>query len=294
MKESPRISNVVILSVLFILFACQIKAQDTLIYKNNDKRIVKLLELGIDEIKFRNLEDSSDVTRVIEKAEIKEIRLANHEIIRFNEDLMDARLSDDDQKKNQAIKLNFFAPLMNHLSFSYERMIKPWVNVEGELGVIGVGFANNEEDASGFLFRGGLKLIRRPDFQVRGQKLTHVLHGKYFKPEILYNRYSKRITYDPGFFSTAPSYTDKLDYSNLSIIMNFGKQYYVKGGFLIDLYFGLGYGAQFVNGKQVKDFNSSIYQSEEDYNDNFPYTHLQGNASFPISFTFGMRFGLAF
>ena len=36
MKESPRISNVVILSVLFILFACQIKAQDTLIYKNND------------------------------------------------------------------------------------------------------------------------------------------------------------------------------------------------------------------------------------------------------------------
>ncbi len=76
--------------------------------------------------------------------------------------------------------------------------------------------------------------------------------------------------------------------------MNFGKQYYVKGGFLIDIYFGLGYGTQYVNGKQVKDFNNSIYQTGEDFNDNFPYTHLQGGPSFPISFTFGMRFGLAF
>ncbi len=294
MFTSHKASIMAFLVVGLIFLVSTSQAQDTLIYKNNDKRIIKLLELGIEEVKFRNLEDSSDVVRVIEKSEIKEIRLANKEIIKFNVDLMDARLSEVDQNKTQAIKFNFFAPLMNHLSISYERMLKPWINVEGELGVIGVGFANNEEDASGFLFRGGLKLIRRPDFQIRGQKLTHVLHGKYFKPEILFNKYSKRLTYNPGFLSVTPSYTDHLDYSNFCIIMNFGKQYYVKGGFLIDLYFGLGYGVQYVNGKQVKDFNNSLYQTNEDYNDNFPYTHLQGNASFPISFTFGMRLGLAF
>lgn len=265
-------------------------AQDTLIYQNNDKRIIKLYEIGIDEIKFRNLNDSNDVIRAIEKAQIKEIRLANKEIVRFLPNPMLARFSDKELSKHRALKFNFLSPMLNHIAFSYESMLKPWINLEVEAGLLGVGVKSINENASGGLIRTGIKFIRKPDFKKRGQKLSHPLHGKYFKPEFIFNHYTETVyesSSSNNIFGPTIRTATKLGFTNIALSLNFGKQSYLVGGFLVDTYLGVGYGVQRINRKSGK--NKSNYN----YYDRFPFSHVQGDEEFPISFTFGIRLGLA-
>lgn len=303
MKNSKQLKKPVLLLsfLLTILSIGSLRAQDTLIYQNGDKRVIKMIEIGLDEVKFRNMNDSSDVVRVIEKTEVKEIRLANHETIRIATDPMDAQYSTKDLNKKQAVKINFLGPLFNQLSFSYEKVIIPWVNFEGEIGIIGVGFSTNSEDAGGYLVRGGVKFIRKPDFKIRGQKLAHPLHGKYFKPEFIFNHYSKKISYDEAVYLGPPSYgyqytqhEEDFNYTNVAVVLNFGKQFYLNGGVVIDTYLGIGYGTQIINGESFRKYQTDDFDEGYDIIDTFPFTHAQGGPSFPISFTFGIKMGYAF
>ena len=290
MKNFFKVSKFIVVLFFINSFVNKVNAQDTLVYQNGDKRIIYVNEIGLDEIKFRNLNDSSDVIRVIDKSELKELRLYSHEIVRFTVDPLDAKFTDKELKKTHSIKFNFLSPLFNHIAFSYESMIKPWMNLEIEAGLIGVGFSSNSDDASGGLIRAGVKFIRKPDFKIRGQKLSHPLHGKYFKPELIFNHYTKTI--NESFYSLGYPYqynqsSNNIKFTNVAINLNFGKQHYLAGGFLIDTYLGIGYGLQLINGKSESNNNFNSYH------DGFPYTHAQGNLNFPVSFTFGIRLGFA-
>ena len=282
-------------ALLLMTSSIAVKAQDTLIYKNGDKRIVHVIETGLDEIKFRNMNDSSDVIRVLEKDQFKEIRLASHEKIEIFNDPMSARFTEKELKKINAIKFDFLGPLFNYISISYERMLQPWMNIEVEAGIIGVGIVSNTEKTSGYLLRTGTKFIKKPDFKLRGQGLSHPLNGKYIKPEIIFNQYNREIleqttTLIPGTwqYTYQRSIKDRR-YTNLSFNLTFGKQYFLASGFIIDTYAGVGYGLQLINGKKA-DPNTSEFDDGSDY---FPYTNAFGGPEFPITFTFGVKMGMA-
>ncbi|MDZ7613836.1 MAG: hypothetical protein U5K51_09125 [Flavobacteriaceae bacterium] len=45
-------------------------------------------------------------------------------------------------------------------------------------------------DASGVFFKFGYKLIRTPDYYLKGMKYAHILKGSYIKPEIALSSFS--------------------------------------------------------------------------------------------------------
>jgi hypothetical protein len=290
MKTLLKISRFFLVLFLMNCFPKLLQAQDTLVYQNGDKRIIYVNEIGLDEIKFRNLNDCSDVIRVIEKSEVKEIRMYSHEIVRFKIDPMEVKFTDQELRKTHALKFNFLSPMFNHIAFSYETVLKPWINLEVEAGLLGVGFSTRNDNASGGLIRTGFKFIRKPDFKLRGQKLSHPLHGKYIKPELIFNHYTKTVYESSSYYNifgpTIQTATN-LGFTNIALNLNFGKQSYLGGGFLVDTYLGVGYGVQLINRK------SSNKNANYNYHDGFPFSHVQGDEDFPISFTFGIRLGFA-
>lgn len=266
------------------------KAQDTLIYNDSHIRIVKLLEVGLDEIKFRELQDSSEIIRSIDREELKEIKCASKEKITILKDPMIARFTEKELKRNNAIKFAVFSPIFNNLSFSYERVIHPWLNYQGTLCLIGVGHHQENQDASGFALRNGVRFFHKPAYRQRGVGMFHPLHGKYIEFEFVFSNYTKTWVEEEEEFSWfGPSYSyeiyHKAKFTNYVFNINFGHQYLLDSGILLDMYFGVGMGGQISNSK-----TSGLYDDSES-EDYTPYTHVWGGKNLPMTFTTGLRIG---
>ncbi len=297
MKNINTLQKTVAAIIVLLLAAVRLNAQDTLIYNNGDKRIVTIIEIGLDEIKFRNINDSSDVIRVVEKEEFKGIRLFSGESVLLNQQPMAARYTPKDMSKTHDIKINFLNPLYNLFSISYEQMIKPWLNAEAEVGIIGVGLTSSSSGGHGYSIRNGIKLLKRPNFKLRGQGLSHPLNGGYFMPELTFNHYTRDIEYwdySSGFWGSYSSYTEKVKYTNMAFTLTFGKQHYLSAGILIDYYVSVGYNVQLINGKRAQDTPETDLNYDGGFIDYSPYNFLYGGLDFPIAFSSGIRMGFAF
>lgn len=279
--------NFILLVILLLPLAS--KAQDTLVYNDNHTRIVKLLEISLDEIKFREFQDSSEIIRSIPKEEIREIRCATNEKIVISRDPLSARFSDKELKRVNAIKFALFSPVFNNLSFSYERVIHPWLNYQGTISFIGIGHHSDGQDASGFAIRNGIRFFHKPDFRLRGIGMFHPMHGRYTEFEIVFSTYNR--TWTEGGISTGwynvytPEVRFKQNFINYAFNVNFGSQKILDGGIILDIYAGLGAGGQIAS----KATGSNGQEAAGD--DNFPFTHFWFGKNIPMTFTTGLRIG---
>ncbi|MFN8155679.1 MAG: hypothetical protein U0Y08_15665 [Bacteroidia bacterium] len=297
MKNINTLQKTVAAIIVLLLAAVRLNAQDTLIYNNGDKRIVTIIEIGLDEIKFRNINDSSDVIRVLEKEEFKGIHLFSGETLLLNQQPMAARYTPKDMQKTRDIKINFLSPLYNMCTVSYEQMIKPWLNAEAEVGIIGVGLVSSESGGKGYSIRNGIKLLKRPNFKIRGQGLSHPLNGGYFMPEFTFNHYSRNYEYwdySSGLWGSYATQTQKVKYTNMSFTLTFGKQHYLSAGIMIDYFISVGYNVQLINGKKAVEDPAWDLTTDGGYIDYSPYNFMYGGPDFPIAFTSGVRMGFAF
>jgi hypothetical protein len=258
---------------ILLFSSYQLSAQDRIIKTDNDTIVCKVKEILSDEVKYIIPETSMDILFGIDKNEILKIILENGKELSFSHSLYGTKTYEN-QKKN-AIKVNFLAPLTGNMTFSYERLIRPSRSWEVSLGIIGLGDDFNDEDPRGVFAKFGMKFIKSPDFYLKGMRYAHVLKGTYVKPEIAFSTYS----YDPVnyYYGDDIISYDRDRESNWAMAVNIivGKQYVFNDIFLLDMYFGLGYGF-----------------SKDNSDESYHYGFSGGNSDTPLTVTGGIKIGI--
>ncbi len=283
------------LTAFLVLFSMVIQAQDYIHKKNREILKVKLIEIGTDEIRFKDFDNPDGPMFSIEKEKVSKVEMENGDEITIK----NVKSFDDpdyytDQNKNN-IKWSFSGLMFNHLTFIYERSLTPSTSFEGGFSLVGVGYAPSGENLgeynlrnpSGVGFRAGYKLKRSPDVYLSKMRYGHILKGAYFKPEIILSVYSE----DVPTFAKPPSQTGydiaRKNATSGALMMNLGKQWIFSDQFSLDIYFGIGYGFS----------NSENYKFEDDNYRDTPASLMYGFLlvpEIPLAFSGGFNIGYVF
>ncbi len=282
--------QLLLLFTFFIFSFSYSFSQDTIRTKN-DTLIGKVLEIGIDVIRYNDISNINGPVISILKSDVVEIRYENGSKFLIKPDPYEVNKAVEVRKKSHAIKFEFLSPVTNDIAFGYESMIKVGKNLEIKLGVIGPGTQPNEEKASGMFFKGGIKFLTSPTYYIQGIKYAHSLHGTYIKPEIIVNSYTKSKSINNpiynGNYYVSNVTSEKIRYTNLCFNIVFGKQFLLGNILTFDYYFGIGYGFRDSN------FNSDNLIEYYD-NENYSYSHSYIGDDSPLIVTGGLTLGVLF
>lgn len=223
-------------------------AQDTLFQRRGPVLIVKVLEVGTDEIKYKKLDNPDGPVYVVEKSSLKSISYANGQT-----EQMFTSFKDPQQYAGQltkGIKIDFLAPLIGYTAVSFEKSMSPLKSYELSLGIIGAG--KNEQlgysyingtgeyyrrNAFGGFLQAGYKFNKLPNFFSKGSRMTHVMQGTYAKPIAILGAYGDHaLSYKSG----QPE-VEKRSIFFGAVLIDFGHQWVFGDKFLLDIYYGLGY-----------------------------------------------------
>jgi len=166
--------------------------------------------------------------------------------------------------------MEFFSPLTGNTTIGYESYVKDWQSWEIKVGVIGIGTDNTDVNPSGVLIKGGPKFKLNPDFVTSDLKGSHLLSGKYIRPEIVFSQYSEDVQIDDGNGNFSD---EREDFTSIAFLITYGRQYVLADVMTLDYHIGVGYG----------------YDSSE--NGNYNYSHSNGAPDFPIAVTAGFTIG---
>jgi len=250
-------------------------AKDTIVKRNGEKIICTVKEIGTAEIKYVREEYKPDLIFSIEKKEIDRIIFADGQTQKFEAEIgiyeNVERNSEELYKiqKKSILKMDVLSPIANTTSLTFERCLKPGRSLEFSLGAVGLGLSEKKDKASGILFRGGYKLMRSPDFYLRGMRYAHILKGPYIKFEFDFASY--HIESYKDIFEDRESYT----LTKWALLMVFGNQWVFNDNFAVDLYYGIGPGK---NNLEHLDWS-------------YPYGFITFGKGFPLAFSFGLRCG---
>lgn len=262
-------TKALLLILLTVFISAQLlQAQDQIYKKTSEVIHCKVKEIGLEEIKYQLPEPNNEIIYSISKDKISRVVLENGQEIIFKDNFSDPE-NYIDNKKN-AIKVDFLSPLTGNTTFAYERSIRPGRSYEVTLGIIGLGIDPGDVNPAGFFTKGGIKFIKSPDFYMRGMRYAHVLKGGYVKPEIAFGYFEQDDYYDSYYSS---GYTRESVIS-VALFLNLGKQWIIDNAFLMDFYFGFGYGFS----------DGSNYET-------YYYGYIIGDGSFPIAFQAGLKIG---
>ncbi len=263
-----------LLTLVLLFITVSTFAQDKIFKKNGDVINCKVTEIAADEVKYFYSENPKLIFG-IDKAKLEKVQFGTGETIAIKSNAF----FDEEYYANQhkhAIKIAFLSPLFGHTEFSYEQYIKPGRSWEAAIGIIGLGQDTYGLDAAGVYGKFAYKMIRKPDYYSSRMHYSHILKGAYIAPEIAF-RY---MTYDDnGYYDySSSSYHDGDRASDVAfaLTLKIGKQWIIDDGFIVDIYFGLGYGT---NGG-------------DEYYDPMPYGFTVGG-EVPIAATAGFRIGWA-
>jgi hypothetical protein len=248
-------------------------AQDKIIKKSGAIIEAKVTEIAVDEVKYYYAENPKLVFG-IDKVLVEKIEFSTGEVIVMEKNSFRNSEYYVDQNKH-ALKINFLSPLMGSTEFVYEQSIKPGKSWETALGIIGIGFDPQDNNAAGVYGKFAFKFMKDPDFYMQRMHYAHILKGAYFAPEIGL-RYMAYDSYNYYYYSNYYNESrDREKEFSMAILLKFGKQWVFDNSFLVDLYGGIGYGIG------------------SDDNDALPYGFIV-TPEVPLSFTGGLRIGWVF
>ena len=273
-RNTMKTKTLILITLAVITLSNTSISQDYILKKNSDTIFCKIKEIATDDVKYSLPDYPGDVKFSIEKDKVRKAVFANGKEMFFQQEITNPE-NYIDQKKN-AIKVDFLSPLTGNTTFAYERSLKPGRSIEATIGIIGLGIDPNDYEPAGVFIKFGPKYIKSPDFYLRGMKYAHILKGGYVKPEVslgYYSRYFENHGEYPNY-----SYTEERE-SVLTgaIFLNLGKQWVYDNSFLVDFYFGVGYG-----------FDSNKRETE------YHYGHLVTSEQVPLSFAAGLKIGFLF
>jgi len=261
--------NLTIFLFVFITFSAI--AQDKIVKKSGAIIDCKVTEIAADEVKYYYA-DNPKLVFGIDKALVEKIEFSTGEVIVMEGNSFKNTEYYFGQHKN-ALKINFLSPLMGSTEFVFEKNIKPGKSWEAALGIIGLGFDNQEINPGGIYGKFAFKFIREPDFYMQRMQYAHILKGAYFAPEIAL-RY---VAYDTYNYNNSNYQTQvRKEAFGVAVLLKLGKQWIFDNSFLLDIYGGVGYG---VGG---------------DENETLNFGFLAGDGEVPIAGTAGIRIGWVF
>ncbi len=208
------------------MFAClSLSAQDLIVRKNPKAEITcKIVEIGEDLVYYSANLGGEERRFSIDKNNIVYIKFANGEVLKM-EDSMFGQNHYQDNTKN-AIKFNFFAPIMGFSEFEYERSIKPGQSWTAALGIVGLGFNTTNIDAIGISLSGGYRFYRSPDYYVRKMRYAHILKGSYVMPKIKFSLINAELEYSDylGYYYYGSPVIEDKNIATLNLMITGGKQ----------------------------------------------------------------------
>lgn len=270
-----------------LLRAQELAAPDTILFRTGERIAVHIDELGLDEITYRPI--GEDVRISVEKDAISRIRMHNGRIVNVTGDLMSVGFSQHTMAKKNVVKVEVLSLAFDHLTMGYERILKPWMNIEARASYIGVGNGRMKDQSTGVMVAGGIKFIARPDHIMRGMRLGHPLQGRYVKPEILVNSFTVNSHWNESYDwysgqSTAYQQQLRVHYTNVALNIVLGKQRLLGDGLTLDTWIGIGYAFQAVRADDPSQANEKT----------FCYNHMLLGRDLPIALSAGMSLGIAF
>jgi hypothetical protein len=263
--------------IILFFFVQPVVSQDLIIKKTQDTIFCKIKEIATDDIKYSLPEYPDDLRFSIEKGKVIKAVFSNGKEMVFVDEFSNPE-NYIGQKKN-AIKIDFMSPLTGNTTFAFEHSLKPGRSIEGTLGIIGLGIDPNDYDPRGAFLKFGMKFIKSPDFYMRGMRYAHILKGAYVKPEISFGYYSREFDfhdYSSSYYYNY--YTRREDVFTGAFHLDIGKQWVFDDAFLLDFFFGLGYGfATYPNNY----YDDPTYQ----------YGYIIVSETVPISLSAGLKIG---
>lgn len=257
-------------------FSSFIQLQDTIFKRNGEKIICAVKEIGTSEIKYINKEYNAELLFSILKNDIEKITYSDGKVQVFeyqpvsNENIEQNSQELFQAQKKNALKFDFISLVNNTFCLTYERCLKPARSLEFSLGVVGFGIAKKDDNASGILFRGGYKLIRSPEFYMKGMRYAHIMKGPYLKLEFDFASYGIE-----GYKDLFDSEREKYTLTKWGLLMVFGNQWVFNDNFVVDFYTGLGIGKN----------------NMEDLDWTYPYGFTTFGDGFPLAMSMGLRIG---
>jgi len=285
----------IILTLIFSASYCQDK-----IYRNNGKIVeAKILEIASDEVRYKEFNNQDGPIYILETDKIKKIVFANGTSQQFHDNVKDPERYVG--QSNKAIKLNFLSPLYGYTEIGFEKSTGVGKGYEFSLGIIGLGKSEQLEyyttqletvkrGQAGVFISGGYKFGKLPDFIIFGKtKMTHLMQGTYAKPILYFGYYKENQVVDKGN-STYEVGKQNVTFGALQIEL--GHQWVFSDKFLLDLYWGFGYGAD--NKKEAYQYDPSspnYYYDEFDGTTAFNYANARAGNSPGFSLTWGLKLG---
>jgi len=263
---------------LFIFFLlCKVAtAQDIIVRTNNDSMRVKVLEVGTDKIKFRRYGVKTGPPLEIYKNFVKEIIFENGTRVTILYDLRAVSPDLTIKEKKHGLKVDFIAPVLNHITIGYEQMLKPGMNAEIKVAYIGPRISTAISPSVGYFIKGGVKFVWLTEEISKGLRHFPPLQGSYFKPELIYSRY------------TTDGENGKINFSNYGFNILFGRQYIIDNFLTLDYCGGVGFALQYSSYKPL------LPKDEQDVDFNYAFSHLYFGKNLPLILGGGLTIGFIY
>ena len=242
-------------------------SQDIIVRTNNDSIRAKVIEITLDKIKFRYNNVKDGPVLEIHKNNVKQIIYENGSKLTIVYNRYEIPSEMIIHERAHAIKVDLFAPLLNHFTVGYEMKLKLGMNLDLKVAIIGTNISPNIKYSEGYFIKGGVKFIRLSDSYAKGLKYIHPLKGSYFKPEFIFGQYKKDEEHEI------------ISHIHYAIDIIFGRQYLLSKTIALDYYGGAGFGIQ----KSTKD-NDFTYA----------YSHIFLGRKIPLIITGGLTMGFVF
>ncbi len=265
-------------------------AQDTLVYMDGRRIIGQVEEVGVEVVRYRTSSAGSSVLVVAEKRELARVVLRDGQRFHFGVPGTGPEASEAFLARKQAVSLDFLAPALSHVTVGYERSVGEHVSLTGKVGYIGLGDfsrVNNRERASGGLINLGVKFLLPPNRRrVPSARDAHPLAGWYLKPELMFSSWRSEQRYYVGVEHY--EYRNTHHYASLALNAVVGREVVIGQRFTLDIFGGLGYGLQWIDG--AVESRDHYYSERQEY----AYSHAFLGTNTPLTVNGGMMFGFAF
>jgi len=317
-------NTVAAVASLSVSFAA--RAQDSIFTKWNGVVIGKVSEVSIGLVKYKSMDNLNGPDYVIRKKDVEKIRFENGTMLnlvneKFNkgkneEQRIEKQKSTLDYSgtgiettdyKTKAFKYDLMSLAFGDLDFAYEQMWRPGFNLEGNLGIIGVGITPDAGKSNGYFVKGGIKFLLGKELFTKGTHYGHPLKGKYVKLEMAYTSFDRKdvsfYTQDSSSYSGSygfynPSYTTgKTDIHTDAFAVNiiYGWQTVIQNTVSFEWFAGLGLETtkRTFSNASANEANISYnpYGTGDTGNSNY-HSFLSGNEQyFPVSLTAGLKIG---
>lgn len=304
MKKIIFASSLVCLSLIGL-------AQSDTLFTRNQKIVCKIVEINENEFKYRSVHNPDGPIYFMDRVNVLKYTLSNGVTERIvRDELLVENEHAEILDNREVIKIHPFSFAFNHVSLSYEKVVKVGTNLDMEIGYINSAINSNPLSTvsgnpfhTGVYIKPGIKFFLGHDYSVKGLRYAHPLKGRYVKLDFAasfinyqgFNRTYYSTTQGPwGTVTSVNTVSSNLNAFAYGGFVNFGHQYILGNILTLDYYVGFGFTAY---NYQYTNIGSTTIPNNNYYNRNFEANNVYNFYGFlrtpvlGLSFTSGFRIG---